>query len=511
MGLWVLLSSCTPGEKASPYGQRIEAVAHLFEASLFPFYHGVASGDPLPDGVILWTRVSPKDSLPEVEVVWELATSQDFSAPLRSGVFTTSPHRDYTVKVEVEGLDPGTVYYYRFSALGHQSLIGRTKTAPSGSPDKVTFAVVSCSNYEWGYFSAYRHLGEREVLDAVIHLGDYIYEYGNGTYGDTTLGRKHIPPHEIVRLEDYRLRYSQYRLDADLRAAHQNQPFIAIWDDHEFANDVYKDGAQNHQEGEGDFEARKQAAKKAYYEWMPVRESPVHYRSFSFGNLADLWMLDERLEGRTAPVESMADPAYNSPDRTMLGAQQLAWLQAGLASSGARWKIIGNQVIFSYLNQGYAHPDKPFNMDSWEGYPAERQEIARFIRSERLSDLLFLTGDTHASWAFEVALSPESYRTGEPLAVELGTPSINSSNYDEHTSADTARMVERAYIHPLANPHLKFVNLRDHGFLLLTLSTEEARADWYYVESVKVPDAGITKARSFRVTQGVSRLEELID
>jgi alkaline phosphatase D len=511
MAATLAVAACSRADKPSPYGKRIEAVAPLFEAAHFPFYHGVASGDPLTDRVIIWTRISPEDSLPFVEVAWEIADSKDFTTLIHSGVFTTTPDRDYTVKVDVERLQPGTPYYYRFHALGHTSLVGRTKTAPEGPTESLQFAVVSCANYEWGYFNAYARLGDRDLLDAVLHLGDYIYEYGIGGYGDTTIGRKHIPPHEIVKLDDYRVRYSQYRLDPGLRWAHQQQPFITVWDDHEIANDAYTEGAQNHQPEEGDYHKRKEAAKKAYYEWMPVREGDAHYRAFSFGNLAHLFMLDARLEGRTEPAEHLEDPRLQSPTHSMLGPEQLTWLKEGLAGSQAQWKIVGNQVIFSYLNQSFAFPNKPFNMDAWDGYPAERNEIARHIRSERLTDILILTGDTHASWAFEVALSPEAYRTGEPLAVEFGTPSISSSNYDEYTTADTARMVERAYIHPQVNPHLKFTNLRDHGYLLLTLSPQRAKAEWYYVDTVRKPSNLEQKGATYAVEKGTHRLEEIVE
>ncbi|MCZ8217716.1 MAG: alkaline phosphatase D family protein, partial [Cyclobacteriaceae bacterium] len=309
--LSLLIAGCTQTEKSK---KLTEAITPFVEASQKPFYHGVASGDPLYDRVIIWTRVTPEDSLEQVLVKWEIAEDPAFASVYKTDSVTTTPARDYTVKVDVDGLKPGRFYYYRFKALGTTSMTGRTKTA-AVQTDSVALAVVSCSNWEFGYFNAYQKIAERE-LDAVVHLGDYIYEYPVGGYGDTTIGRKHLPVHEIVTLQDYRTRYSQYHLDKGLQNARQQHPFITIWDDHEVANNVFKEGAQNHQDNEGEFAARKAAATQAYYEWLPIREGKSHYRSFSFGNIADLIMLDERLEGRTKPVDSLSDPTYKSETQT---------------------------------------------------------------------------------------------------------------------------------------------------------------------------------------------------
>ncbi|MBY0434491.1 MAG: PhoD-like phosphatase N-terminal domain-containing protein, partial [Cyclobacteriaceae bacterium] len=223
----LMLTSCKKEKVAAP--KWTEAVASHFDPSMAPFYHGVASGDPLPDRVILWTRVTPEDSLAAITVTWEISESPSFASVYKTDSVTTTPARDYTVKVDADALKPDQVYYYRFSALGKKSIIGRTKTAPVNAKDSLKFAVVSCANWEWGYFNPYDKIADREVLDAVLHLGDYIYEYGVGKYGDTTIGRVNIPPYEIVSLKDYRTRYSLYRLDKGLRRVHQQHPFIAIW------------------------------------------------------------------------------------------------------------------------------------------------------------------------------------------------------------------------------------------------------------------------------------------
>lgn len=465
------------------------------------FQHGVASGDPLNDRVIIWTKVTPPDTLSSVEVNWEVATDSTFSGILKYGKYTTVADQDYTVKIDVKGLNPGMKYHYRFSALGETSPPGQTKTA-SLYTNQLVFAVVSCSNYEWGYFNAYGRIADRQDIDAVIHLGDYIYEYGVGVYGDTTLGRINEPRTEIITLDDYRTRYSLYRKDKDLQRVHAAHPFIVIWDDHEIANDSYKSGAQNHQEDEGSYESRKTAARKAYYEWMPIREGEKLYRKFSFGEMADILMLDERLEGRSKQLANMNDPAYESDDRSMLGTEQFDWLTAHLRSSTAKWKIIGNQVIFSDLNRSLLFPKQPKNMDSWDGYPAEKRAIARQIVDNKIENVIWITGDTHSSWAFNTVVEGVGE---EALAVEFGVTSVNSANYDERASIDTVRMAEQLYLK--GNPHLKYNNLADHGYLLLRLKSDEAKAEYYFVETVKEPSdlenlgyVGYVKAGVSKVT-----------
>ncbi|HEU5290722.1 MAG TPA: alkaline phosphatase D family protein [Cyclobacteriaceae bacterium] len=487
-----LLSACK--EKEKQYPTLSESTAVLYDSALKPFYHGVASGDPLNDRVIIWTRVTPVDSVPEIEVQWQVAKDSDFSGIVAFDTITTSPARDYTVKVDVQGLEADQVYYYRFIALGKTSATGKTKTTPVNAKDSLKFAVVSCSNWEFGYFNAYSNIAEKEI-DAVLHLGDYIYEYATGKYGDTTIGRINLPAHEIVSLQDYRTRHAQYRLDQGLRDVSKNHPFITIWDDHEFANNVYKAGAQNHQpDQEGDFEARKAAARQAYYEWLPIREGEKLYRSFSYGTLAQLIMLDERIEGREEPP---ATQDATTEERTMLGAEQLMWLEKELQSA-ATWKVIGNQVVYSDILQGDVFPNMPRNLDSWDGYQAEKKKIKEFILDNKISDVVFLTGDTHASWAFEVATDISARY--KPFAVEFGTTSISSANDDEYHSVDTVMRMEGAMMK--SNPHIKYLNDRDHGYLLLTLYPQKAKAEWFYVKTLREPDSRVKLGKKMEVAQG---------
>lgn len=493
---FILLCACQPG-KDQPAAKFTEALSPFYNAQDKPFYHGVASGDPMTDRVIIWTRVTPSDSVPTVDVAWEVSSQDSFQSVLKAGKVTTSPEFDYTVKVDVDSLDPDTRYYYRFKALESTSPIGKTRTLPTGDVDTLRFAVVSCSNWQHGYFNAYDRIAEKD-FDVVLHLGDYIYEYGVGNAKN--VDRRHLPKHEIITLSDYRTRYSQYHLDPGLRKMRQNLPLITIWDDHEVANNTFMAGAQNHQPEEGDFSTRKAAARKAYYEWIPIREGSKHFRTFSFGNLAEVIMLDERQEGKSAPASGVDDPTYKNDDRTMLGQEQFAWFQNKLNSSKATWKVIGNQVLFSDLDRSAATPKSPRNMDSWDGYPAEKQKIADNIRKNKLRNIVFLTGDTHSSWAFEVIADPLKTlptKTNRPIAVEFATPSVSSSNSNESMPDDSVVMMEEAYVR--TNPHLKFVNRRDHGYVALTVTPGVVTADWYYVGSILEPDPSEELAKTFSV------------
>lgn len=451
------------------------------QTSSSSFLHGVASGDPLAHSVVIWTRVTTDQPLAVVN--WELSAKKDFSIVLTSGEFETSAERDFTVKIDVTDLDSDSEYFYRFKIGDQFSPIGKTKTAAQNA-DSLRFAVISCSNFEWGYFSSYGRLAEKPTLDGVLHLGDYIYEYAPGGYGDTTIGRKHEPAKELITLADYRTRYAQYRADKDLQAAHAAHPFICIWDDHEIANDTYVDGAQNHQEGEGDFQERKAAAKKAYYEWLPVRESSKLYRKMEFGGLADLLMMDERLEGRTKPAEGVNDSFLLDSSRSMLGEEQLNWFKTELSNSKKTWKIIGNQVVFSDLDRSAIYPQNPKNMDSWDGYPMEKQNIARFLLDSAIQNVVFVTGDTHESWAFQAVVKEVSEN---PVAIEFATPSLNSANSDEYSGLEKSLENEQKLLE--SNSHLKYLNAHDHGYLILTLTEDSAVARFYHVDTLREPNA----------------------
>ena len=468
-----------------------------YNESQAPFYHGVASGDPLQDKVIIWTRITPK-AHGITNVKWEVSQNSSFNPVLQSGMLSTDSSKDYTIKMDVGNLDPDQIYFYRFNHEGRNSPIGRTKTLPAVNADEVAIAIVSCSNYEFGYFNAYNGIAESE-LDAVLHLGDYIYEYAPGGYGDETFPRKHLPAKEIVTLTDYRTRYAQYRLDKGLQNAHGSHPFIVIWDDHEVANNSHQTGAQNHQEDEGDYEERKRVARQAYYEWQPIRESESNtlYRKFTFGDMADIMMMDERLEGRNEPPENKEEAAM---ERSMLGAQQLKWLQKELTGSRAKWRIIGNQVIFSPCDLSTVRPESPINLDAWDGYATERDKIRQILARGPVQNTIIVTGDTHSSWAFEVPDPNEDYSsTGASCAVEIATPSISSSNANERQPDDLVKLGEGALMQ--SNPHLKYVNLRDHGYVVVTLNDKFAKAEWFYTSDLKKENAEIKLGKSITINR----------
>ncbi len=529
-----------------------------FNPDWAPFYHGVASGDPLEDRVIIWTRVTPEPMEGQsIDVSWSVATDPQLENVVQSGVFTTDSARDYTVKVDVTGLDAGTTYYYGFSALDRNSLTGRTKTTPAG--DQAThlkFGVVSCSNYQAGFFNGYGRLADRNDLDAVLHLGDYIYEYGNSVYGADSLFDERLvePGTEIVTLADYRARYSTYRLDTNLIRVHQQHPFITVWDDHETANDAYKDGAENHdQELEGDWETRKAVGKRVYFEWMPIRdnENQEVYRKISYGNLMDLIMLDTRLTGREKQINNALDSNLLDSTRTILGATQKAWLLEQLQQSTAQWKVIGQQVIFSELNVGWAALDpsaqgvtyfefESLFLDIWDGYPAERAQIINFIQDNEIDNVVVLTGDFHTTFAFDVAEDPVDVTfqpsplgevpvyaspgydsaTGEgAVAVEFACPSVTSANFDENVGLEAALGFQFQINHPiepfpgfiLGNPntHLKYTNLTDHGYFILDVKADSAQADYYFTPILEVTDS-LAAGESWYTVQGESNLRKAI-
>jgi len=333
------------GSTALAFGS-VLSLAGPAQAAAGVFQHGVASGDPLSDRVILWTRVTPPVAKASVTVDYVIAIDPAMSNVLYRGRTKTSVTRDYTVKVDADRLQPGTTYYYRFTAEGADSPVGRTKTLPAGTASHLRMAVVSCSNFAYGYFNAYARIAERADLDLVLHLGDYIYEYGNGIYGSV---RPCVPPTEIVTLSDYRARHAQYKADLDSQAMHRQHPLVAIWDDHETANNAFKDGAENHDAGEGTWPARVAAAMQAYYEWMPVRPVTVadlrrNDRSFSYGNLADIFMLEQRLTARSEQLGSnigsvdgyfIQSDAFLDPNRQLLGTPQETRLFSQLRTTSA--------------------------------------------------------------------------------------------------------------------------------------------------------------------------------
>ncbi|WBC16055.1 alkaline phosphatase D family protein [Micromonospora sp. WMMA1998] len=499
-------------------------------AATAAFRHGVASGDPLPDGILLWTRVTPTpDALPgsgagpDVEVTWQVAADPDFAAPVAAGTFPTGAARDHTVKVAVSGLAPATTYWYRFGYADAWSPAGRTTTAPpvDAPVDRLRLGVVSCANWEAGYFAAYRRLADRDDLNLVVHLGDYLYEYGTGEFAAAgRVVRPTQPPHEVLTLADYRIRHALYKTDPHLQALHAAVPWIITWDDHEVANDEWSGGAENHTPGtEGPFADRLAAARQAYLEWMPVRVGVdgAIYRRFRFGQLAELSMLDLR-SYRSAQATGTA---VDDPARTITGDAQMAWLKTGLSGSTARWKLVGNPVMIARVDVGalpawllgplgklLGIPENGavLNADQWDGYNADRNELVDHIRTTGTRDVVFLTGDIHTSWANEV--TTRATGSANPAAAEFVVPSVTSDNVNDFLKLPAGNVLSQlgAGLIRSTNPHVRWTELDGHGYGVFEVTPQRCRMDWYHLADRTSSTSGSRWVAGWSVGTGSSRL-----
>jgi alkaline phosphatase D len=494
------------GSKYSRFNQEMEV---MVDPALAPFYHGVASGDPLHDRVIIWTRVTPDSNFTSnIPVTYKLFRDVNLSQKVKEGVFITNENRDFTVKIDVTGLEESTTYYFTFEALGKTSIIGRTRTAPKQSVEHLKFAIVSCSDYENGFFNAYRQIARTKDLDAVFHLGDYQYEYAAS---EGVGGRKYEPDGETITLSDYRIRHSITKLDPDVRDAHQQHPWMVVWDDHESTNNSYRDGAQNHTEGtEGVWAERKEFAAKAYDEWMPIRlmeeNKPIKiWRTVNYGNLLDIILLDTRIYDRDEQLADAVQSDVNDPNRKIIGPEQMEFLKNALKNSTAKWKVIAQQVMFmqwnivgkpiideiqqagDLVNMVVNENGVAFNSDAWDGYPAERKAILQFIQDENIDNVIVLTGDIHSSWASDLSLDPMNPADYNPvtgagsLAVEFVTNSVTSSNLDAAVSNDQLGAAELAVRTGImaTNPHIKWNNLFNHGYSVLNITPTKTHGDFY--------------------------------
>jgi len=460
------------------------------------FKHGVASGDPMTDRVILWTRVTPRAAgTGPVTVSWSIARDPNFARVVARGETETGAARDFTVKLDVPGLDAATTYYYRFQAFGERSPIGRTKTTAASGLARMRVAVVTCSNLPFGFFNVYNRVAARADLDAVLHLGDYIYEYANNNYGNrpegdgTALGRIPRPNKEIVTLEDYRTRYAQYREDPDCQEVHRQHPFIVIWDDHEFANNTWSGGAENHNPADGDWPARKAASARAFSEWLPIRDTVGDrqlriYRTIRFGGLADLMMLDTRITGRDEQPAARDLAAENDARRTMMGRAQEEWLFAEMHESkraGTRWQILGQQVMFA----PQVPRDQFGSADTWEGYRATRDRVFDAVQSARLDNFVVLTGDAHTAWAYDLARDPFQGDGYDPatgrgaVGVEIVAPAVSSPN----GLGEGAVRAERIAGIMKSRPHCRFLD-GDRGYVVLDVAADRLQADFWFVPTI---------------------------
>ena len=486
------------------------------------FRHGVASGDPLADRVILWTRVTADGGGP-VDVDCIVATDTALGQVVARFTQTTDPTRDHTVKADVTGLQPNTTYYYRFAVGGVASPIGRTRTLPVGATTRLRMAVVSCSNLAQGFFNAYGRVAERADLDLVVHLGDYLYEYSD----DPDNVRVHEPAVETVTLADYRTRHAQYKRDADAQQMHRQHPVVAIWDDHDIASDANATGSRNHTEGaEGTWSARVDAALQAYYEWMPIRPADPNNlrkcnRSFAYGDLVELLMLEERLLARSPQVDTSAGVngvfsqagAFADPAREMLGAAEQDWLATRLRTSAARWKMLGQGVMLAQLKieaKSNAEGGGRFlNADQWDGYQPARDRLFQVLKGSggapAVGNVVVLTGDAHSSWACDLTEDPnngnvasggyDSTTGAGSRAVEFIATSVTSP-----AILDTGGLLASAL--RSVNPHLKYIELTRRGYMLIDADPTRVVSEWWYVDSVAGPSNGQSFGAAFQVLTG---------
>ncbi len=478
------------------------------------FTHNVASGEPGPDSVLLWTRYKPETAGP-AKVSVEIAESPEFAKIVGGGQMTTGPWRDHTVKITVDGLAPGKWHWFRFIAPdGTISPVGRTKTLPVGKVAKFNLAVFSCSNLGFGEFNAYGHAAIRQDIDAVLHMGDYIYEYGRGGYdGGREFAKRMFPDSEILTLTDYRLRYQSYRNDPQLQALHAAFPMIANTDDHETSNDSWEGGAQNHQPDEGDWTNRKNAAMQVWREWLPVGEQP--WKAYEIGDLATYFRTDTRAIARSKPFDfreitrgaadiekalaEFRDGVWRDPAATMFGTEQESWLLKSLAGNTAAWNLLGtgtnmgynapppsaidwvgkdaNERSISYLKQGMAagKAGLPYNLDNWGGYPVARSRLLAAAQRSR-ADLVVVTGDSHNGWAFDL---PEG---GKPAGVEFGGHSVTSPGF-EQAGIDPMRAARE--MTDASKGELRWMDASNRGYMHVSLTPQAASSEWVFMDTVR--------------------------
>lgn len=497
------------------------------------FTHNVASGEPGSDSMLLWTRYAPVGEPATVTLEAEVALDPSFAKVVSGGMVRTGAYRDWTAKVTVDGLKPGTVYWYRFIAPdGSKSPVGRTKTLPVGPVKRFGLAVFSCSNLPFGWFNAYGHAAARDDLDLWLHTGDYIYEYGPQAI-DIPPGRElQAPGHEILAIADYRLRFASYRADPDLQRLHQMAPMVALWDDHESSNDSWEGGAQNHQpKTEGDWNIRRAAAMQVYREWMPVSEEP--WKAYAIGTLATLYRTESRLLARTRPadlgaafrsdepdaaIKAFRDGVWQDPSATMMGSTQESWLahqfRANARTNG--WQLVGMGTIIGrtvmpkdavdWLRPetpekkvaGYKNNIRaaklgvPMWMDRWDGYPAAR---ARLLKSAQAADadLVMLAGDSHNAWAYGLM------QDGQPAGVEFAGQAVTSRGAEGDFLADP-KTVAAGFM--AANPELKWANTHQRGYMMLDITAQRVTNEWLFLNTIRTRDTSLAGTHRMTVQRG---------
>ncbi|MDB6131034.1 MAG: Alkaline phosphatase [Verrucomicrobiales bacterium] len=486
-------------------GRAFGAVTSNPKFSSYPFQLGVASGDPAPDGFVLWTRLAPEPlsgggmPMQPVEVSWQVAEDEQMSKIVRKGKTIATPEWAHSVHVEVDGLQPGRWYWYQFKAGSEVSPKGRTRTMPpiNSTPDQLRFAFASCQHYEYGYFTAYDHMC-REDLDLVVHLGDYIYEYG-----PTKEKRPRVhPSKEIYTLEEYRNRYALYKMEESLKAMHAAAPWIVTWDDHEVSNNYANDVSEKENVLSKDFLVRRAAAYKAYYEHMPLRRNTLPkgpdmkiYRQLPFGRLADFHVLDTRQYRTDQPCNDGNKPQCLealSPDGTIMGAKQRDWLFKGLQRSSSQWNVLAQQVMMARVDRA-AGPSVAYSMDQWPGYEMDRRRVLKFLHEKKIKNPVVLSGDIHTNWANEL-IADFDQLDSQSVATEFVGTSITSGG-DGMPSPKTLPQTLSE------NPFVKFHNA-ERGYVSCTVTPKSWRSDYRTVEYVTRKDAPVNTRASFVVESG---------
>lgn len=506
------------------------------------YTHSVASGEPAADSMLLWTRYVPAAGSDEVQLEAEVALDPYFTRVVSGGGVRTGAYRDWTAKLTVAGLRPGTTYWYRFIAPdGARSPAGRTRTLPVGEVERFGLGVFSCSNLPMGWFNAYAHAAAREDLDLWLHVGDYLYEYGIASYRaeDLVAGRTVMPAHEheMISLIDYRLRLACYRADPDLQRLHQMAPMVALWDDHEIANDSWEGGAQNHQpQTEGDWNIRRAAAMQAYREWLPVSEEP--WKAYRIGTLATLYRTESRLLARTRPayaqlaqahqasnpdtaLRAFRDGAWRDPTATMLGSDQEVWLAHELQRNArtSAWQMVGMGTIIGRTLMPEQAPDwvrpnagervmdnfrkdvrasrlgLPMWMDRWDGYPAARSRLLRSAQQAD-ADLVMLSGDSHNAWAYSLV------EDGRAAGVEFAGHSVTSHGIESHLGADP-KEVARAFI--ATNPELAWADTSRRGYMMMDLTAQRVTGEWLFMQHIGIRTTALAATHRLSIEQGRRR------
>ncbi|GFE82897.1 alkaline phosphatase [Steroidobacter agaridevorans] len=503
------------------------------------FTHSVASGEPGSDSMLLWTRYVPSNGVDDVRLDAEVALDSDFTRVVSGGSVRIGAFRDWTAKLTVDGLQPGTRYWYRFIAPdGSKSPVGRTKTLPVGNIDRFRLGVFSCSSLPLGWFNAYGHAAARDDLDLWLHVGDYIYEYALAAYKDKDLvsGRDVMPAHEheMINLADYRLRLACYRADPDLQKLHQVAPMVALWDDHDSTNDSWEGGAQNHQaKSEGDWSLRRAASIQAYREWLPVSEEP--WKAYRIGSLATLYRTESRLFARTRPaypelaeaheasdpdaaLRAFRDGAWRDPTATMLGSTQELWLAQELKRNAAasHWQMVGMATIMGRTLMpdsapGWLRPDAgenvankfkkdvrgsklglPMWMDRWDGYPAARSRLLRAAQQAD-ADLVMLSGDSHNAWAYSLA------EDGQPAGIEFAGHSVTSPGVEGQLGVDP-RDVVRAFV--ATNPELVWADTSQRGYMMIDVTPQRVTGEWLFMKTIKSRSTALAGSHRMSAERG---------